>query len=69
MINGLHVSEPVVLDQSRVVEVVAQRLIKDWFPTRIPVDIKEWTQIARKDAESVVDELAKHGLLRIEEQS
>ncbi len=50
----------------RVKYVIAGRLMKDWFPTRIPVDADEWLKIATRDAESVVDELMAHGLLKVD---
>lgn len=50
----------------RVVAIVAQRLLKDWFPSKLPVDLYEWTEIAMKDATSVVQELIDQGFIKIE---
>jgi hypothetical protein len=50
----------------RVVAIVAQRLLKDWFPSKLPVDLYEWTDIAMQDATSVVQELIEQGFIKIE---
>jgi hypothetical protein len=50
----------------RVVAIVAQRLLKDWFPSKLPVDLYEWTEIAMKDATSVVQELIDQGFIKVE---
>ena len=50
----------------RVVAIVAQRLLKDWFPSKLPVDLYEWTEIAMKDATSVTQELIEQGFIKIE---
>lgn len=50
----------------RVVAIVAQRLLKDWFPSKLPVDLYEWTEIAMKDATSVVQELIEQGFIKVE---
>jgi hypothetical protein len=50
----------------RVVAIVAQRLLKDWFPTKLPVDLYEWTEIAMKDATSITQELIEQGFIKIE---
>lgn len=51
----------------RVVAIVAQRLLKDWFPSKLPVDLYEWTEIAMLDATSVVQELIEQGFIKITE--
>jgi hypothetical protein len=53
--------------RQRVVDMLSHTLVKSWFPTRTPVDIDQWYEIARRDAECVVDELAHHGLIGIGE--
>jgi len=50
----------------RVVAIVAQRLLKDWFPSKLPVDLYEWTEIAMKDATWVVQELIDQGFIKVE---
>lgn len=50
----------------RVVAIVAQRLLKDWFPSKLPVDLYEWTEIAMKDATCVVQELIDQGFIKVE---
>jgi hypothetical protein len=40
--------------------------LKDWFPTKLPVDLYEWTEIAMKDATSVTQELIEQGFIKIE---
>lgn len=47
-----------------VINVVAQRLLTDWFPKAVPVDIEKWREIAKADAERIVDELIAHDLLK-----
>ena len=49
----------------RVKYIVAGRLMKEWFPTRVPLDADEWLKIATQDANWVVDELMAHGLLKV----
>lgn len=55
----------VAVTPERVKYIVAGRLMKEWFPTRIPLDADEWLKIATQDASWVVDELMAHGLLKV----
>lgn len=50
----------------RVVAIVAQRLLKHWFPSKLPVDLYEWTEVAMQDATCVVQELIEQGFIKIE---
>ena len=50
----------------RVVAIVAQRLLKDWFPSKLPVDLYEWTEIAMQDATCVIQELIDQGFIKVE---
>jgi len=59
-------NDKMTVTPERVKYVIAGRLMKDWFPTRIPLDADEWLKIATRDAEAVVDELMAHGLLKVE---
>lgn len=64
--NNTFMNDEMTVTPERVKYVIAGRLMKDWFPTRIPIDADEWLKIATRDAESVVDELMAHGLLKVE---
>ena len=55
------------VDRDRLVEMLAQCLLKRWFPVTTPIDIKEWRRIAESDAGCVVDELMTHRLLNMNE--
>lgn len=53
--------------RQRVVDMLSHTLVKSWFPSRTPVDVEQWYEIARRDAACVVDELQHHGLLAVDE--
>lgn len=59
-------SHKINANRERVIELAAQRLLRGWFPTKLPVDIKEWSTIANQDATWVIDELIEADLLKIE---
>jgi hypothetical protein len=64
--NNTFMNDKMTVTPERVKYVIAGRLMKEWFPTRIPVDADEWLKIATQDASWVVDELMAHGLLKVE---
>jgi hypothetical protein len=68
MMQGINSSmnDKLTVTPERVKYLVAGRLMKDWFPTRVPLDADEWLKIATRDASSVVEELMAHGLLKID---
>ena len=63
--NNTFMNDKMTVTPERVKYVIAGRLMKDWFPTRIPLDADEWLKIATRDAEAVVDELMAHVLLKV----
>ncbi len=64
--NNTFMNDKMTVTPERVKYVIAGRLMKEWFPTRVPVDADEWLKIATQDASWVVDELMAHGLLKVE---
>jgi hypothetical protein len=66
--NNKSMIDGMTITPERVKYIVAGRLMKEWFPTRVPLDADEWLKIATRDAESVVSELMAHGLLKVDER-
>jgi hypothetical protein len=66
--NNTFMNDGMIVTPERVKYIVAGRLMKEWFPTRIPLDADEWLKIATQDASWVVDELMAHGLLKVGDQ-
>lgn len=48
------------------IEVATFALLREWFPTRIPVDIDSWENIAQMDARVVVKALEDQGFLSLD---
>lgn len=56
-------------DKNTAVAVVQQALLREWFPTNIPVDIQKWERIAAQDAIVAVESLVDSGVLVLEGES
>lgn len=57
------------MSRERAIEVASHQLLRHWFPTTTPRDIREWSEIAQMDATVVVDELIEKGLITLNEES
>ena len=53
-------------DKNTAVAVVQQALLREWFPTDIPVDIQRWQRIAAQDAIVAVEALVRCEVLILE---